>query len=196
MIQNIIASVLISCSILLLNATAPSMDQLRTVNTKELMNTALDDWIEDVNKFRVALLTGNRDLVKSYFTFPINEPGNDIWFCVNSRFAASLDPKKSTPFKELDFDKYYSELFGLDFKKTFELIDLSKLSTSSTVQCPKIEIIPESKSHMKASIDKVNKVLTLEVINEAKEFGKFSFKYRFRILNNSTIKFKDVTFVM
>jgi hypothetical protein len=107
-----------------------------------------------------------------------------------------LDPKKSTPFKELDFDKYYSELFGLDFKKTFELIDLSKLSTSSTVQCPKIEIIPDSKSHMKASIDKVNKVLTLEVINEAKEFGKFSFKYQFRILNNSTIKFKDVTFVM
>ena len=49
---------------------------------------------------------------------------------------------------------------------------------------------------MKASIDKVNKVLTLEVINEAKEFGKFSFKYQFRILNNSTIKFKDVTFVM
>jgi hypothetical protein len=196
MIQKTIASVLIACSILLLNATAPSMDQLQTFNTKELMYTEPDDWIEDVNNFRAALLTGNRELVKSYFTFPINDPGNDIWFCVNSRFAASLDPNKSTPFKELDFDKYYSELFGLDFKKTFELIDLSKLSTTTTVQCPKIEIIPDSKSYMKASIDKVNKVLTLEVINEAKEFGKYSFKYRFRILNNSTIKFKDVTFVI
>jgi hypothetical protein len=196
MIQNFIASALIFCTILLFSAKATIINQARSFNTQVQVNTELEGWIEDVNKFREALLTGNRDLVKSYFTFPINEPGNDIWFCVNSRFAASLDPKKSTPFKELDFDKYYSELFGVDFKKTFELIELSKLSTTSTVQSPKIEIIPESKSHMKASIDKARKVLTLEVINEAKAFGKFSLKYQFRILNNSTIKFKNVIFVM
>lgn len=196
MTQKIITSVLILITMTLLSATTAITDHPSTSNTKAHLYNNPENWIEDLSKFRAALLTEDRELVKSYFTFPINDPGNDIWFRVNSRYAAGLDDKKPTPFKEVDFEKYYSELFGVDFKKTFELIELSKLSTNSTVQCPKIEIIPDSKTYMKASIDKVSKVLTLEVINEAKEFGRFSFKYHFRILNNSTIKFNEMTFVM
>jgi hypothetical protein len=112
------------------------------------------------------------------------------------RSASTLDEKKIKPFQDKDFDKYFSELFGIDFRKTIDLIDLNLLAKVGSTQSAKIEVVSGSKSYMKAKYDSSKKQLTLEIVTESVEFGRFSIQYHFRVINNAAIRFKETTFLI
>jgi hypothetical protein len=163
------------------------------IKDSTVLNTA--DWIQQLTRLRDALVAKKRDTVKSYFNFPISDKGNDIWYMVDSRYAASLPRGKVHYFKEADFDNYYIELFGIDFIKTLASLDLTELNKKSVIQSAKLTIVPGALSQMKVSMDKTKKLLILEIITEGKEFGRFSFQYHFQVINNSALVFKKIVSV-
>ena len=175
------------------------MEELQPINTtvkkNEKSDTVKNKWIDDLTKLKLAFLTGERDTVKTFFTFPVADKKNEIWYRVDSRYAASLPKGKTHPFKESDFDKHYNNLFGIDFINTLEILEITELHKKPLTQSAKLKIIPGSLSYMKAYVDKTRKIVTLEIINEGKSFGKYSFQYQFNIINDQFIKFKTVVSV-
>ncbi|MBK6936484.1 MAG: hypothetical protein IPH18_06060 [Chitinophagaceae bacterium] len=104
--------------------TSDSSHNLVSINKKFIAPDSrklnLTDWSESLSDFRNALLRGDKATVKSYFDFPIENPGNDIWYVADTRFVSKMKPDKIVPFQESDFDTYYSAILPIDFRKTLE----------------------------------------------------------------------------
>lgn len=159
-------------------------------------NQVFIDWSESLSGFRKALLSGGKVTVKSFFEFPIENPGNDIWFVADTRNVMKMDNKKIVPFQESDFDHYYSSILPLDFRRTLEQIDISKLAKDKSTETNEIIIVSPVKSKMKATYSESAKTITLSLINNSVETGQFIIDYHFKILPDGNIKFSHVKFII
>lgn len=154
------------------------------------------DWPGSLSKFRTALLFGDKATVKSFFEFPIENPGNDIWFVADTRNVMKMDNKKIVPFLESDFDRYYSSILSMDFRKTLQQLDISKLAKDKSTETTEIIIVSPVKSKMKASYSESTNTITLSLINNSAETGLFTIDYHFKIMPGGNIKFSHVKFTI
>jgi hypothetical protein len=152
-------------------------------------------WIESLSRFRNALLSGEKETVKSFFKFPILNSGNDIWLVADMKFATTIDPNKVMPFKEADFDRYYSSILPIDFRKTLKEIDLEKLSRDKSTETPELTVVSPATNKMTAKYSEVNKSLTLSLITKSPDFGKYAIDYYFTIQPSGDIRFSHVKFI-
>jgi hypothetical protein len=154
------------------------------------------DWPESLLRFRNALLQGDKVTVKSFFEFPINNPGNDIWFVADTRNVTKMSPNKIVPFQESDFDKYYGAILSMDFRKTLEEIDMEVLAKEKSTETEELKIVSPATSKMKAAYSESSKTLTLSLITKSPDFGQFTIDYHFKILPDGNIKFSYVKFII
>ena len=153
-------------------------------------------WKESLSKFRTAVLQGDKATVKSFFEFPILNPGNDIWLVADMQYATKINSKDIVPFKESDFDKHYSSILSVDFRKTFEKIDIEKLSKDSLTESAELKIVSPATSKMQAKYSGVGKSIMLSLITKSPEFGQFTIEYHFKILPSDDIRFTHIKFIM
>jgi hypothetical protein len=153
-------------------------------------------WTESLSDFREALLNVDVKTVKQFFEFPILNPGNDIWMVADMKNASRMTPSKVVPFKESDFNKHFSDILATDFRKTFEKLDIEKLSKEKKAESPELEIVSPAKSKMKAVYIESKKIITLSLITKSPEFGQFTIDYHFKILPSGAIRFTHVKFNM
>jgi hypothetical protein len=172
------------------NIPADGIDFPQPQTSKDLV------WIESLSDFRKALLNVNIKAVKQFFEFPILNPGNDIWMVADMKSAARMTPNKIVPFKESDFDNHFNDILSIDFRKTFEKIDIEKLSKEKKAESPELKIISPATSKMKAVYSGSNKTITLSLITASPEFGQYTIDYHFKIIPAGAIKFTHVKFNM
>ena len=165
-------------------------------NQPELQANRFADWQESLSNFRTALLTGDKAAVKSFFVFPIRDPGNDIWLVADLSFASTIDPQKIKPFSETDFDKYYSSVFSMDFRKTLEKIDIAALARDAKTSTAELIIAAPATSKMNARFNKTAQTICLSLVTKSPEFGQFTIDYYFDITTTGALRFKETKFEM
>ncbi|MBK8951256.1 MAG: hypothetical protein IPM85_01755 [Chitinophagaceae bacterium] len=141
-------------------------------------------------------MRGDKATVKSYFDFPIENPGNDIWYVADTRFVSKMKPDKIVPFQESDFDTYYSAILPIDFRKTLEKINIKKLVKDKSTETSELIVVSPATSKMKATYSEGTKTVTLSLITKSPEFGQFTIDYHFKVLTDGNIKFSYVRFII
>lgn len=107
-----------------------------------------------------------------------------------------MTPNKVVPFKESDFDKHFSDILVMDFRKTFENVDIEKLYKEKNSDSPELKIVSPATSKMKAIYSESKKTITLSFITKSPEFGQYTIDYHFKILTRGAIRFTHVKFNM
>ncbi len=162
----------------------------------ESQNPDSSTWEKNFQEFVNAILEDDREKVKSFFDFPIRSKGNEIWWIADTRFVMEMDQKNIVPFTEDDFDKYYSSIFLIDFRKTLEKLSLGEFFLKEKASSPKMEIVKDSKSILHATFEKTKQKLTLNLSTTINVKGQsnteFSIYYEFDILKDQKLRFKDV----
>ncbi len=153
-------------------------------------------WTESLSDFRKALLNVDIETVKQFFEFPIFNPGNDIWLVADMKNATRITPNKIVPFKESDFDKHFSDILATDFRKTFEKVDIEKLSKEKKAESPELKIVSPATSKMNAVYSESKKTIALSLITKSPDFGQYTIDYHFKILPSGAIRFTHVKFNM
>ncbi len=159
-------------------------------------NLSFDDWSVNLSKFKDAVVRGDKVTVKSFFEFPIENPGNDIWFVADTRNVTKMSPNKIVPFQESDFDNYYGAILSKDFRMTLEKVDIKKLAKDTLTETPELIVVSPATSKMKATHSESANTITLSLISKSPEFGRFSIDYHFKILPDGNIKFSYVKFII
>jgi hypothetical protein len=103
-----------------------------------------------------------------------------------------IDPKEIKPFTEADYDKYFSSIFALDLRKTFEKLNVEEFFKTNKSTSPEIEVVKGSKSKLEASYDKDSHKVTLNLLTTGQEFSEFAVIYEFDITQDQKIKFRQV----
>lgn len=174
----------------------------KTLYDKVRTDSGTKKWIDDFKLLREAVYKHDKARVKSFFTFPVMNPANEIWFLVLSekeREAKKLSDK-ITPFTESDFNKYYSKLFPAAFTKTLLKIRSAELFNKGETTSAEVKE-GNTATRMYASVDKETMILSLNLSyttewkdesGEVTDGGESTVIYAFRILNNSHLQFMYV----
>lgn len=165
-------------------------------NQSEARTNRFTNWQESLSNFRKALMSSDKATVKSFFIFPIRDPGNDIWLVADLSFASTIDPSKIQPFTEADFDKYYSSIFSMDFRKTLEKIDISALARDTKTSTAELIVAAPATSKMNARFNKTTQTICLSLVSKSPEFGQFTIDYYFDITPTGMLRFKETKFDM
>lgn len=149
-------------------------------------------WTDNFLELKKAIITGDRKTLKSFIDFPIKNKGNEIWYLADSKLVMEIDPKEIKPFTESDYEKYFSSIFSLDLRKTFEKLNVEEFFSNNTASSPEIEVVEDTKSKLEASYDKAAQKLTLTVLSRRQESFEFAVIYEFDITADQKIKFRQV----
>lgn len=165
-------------------------DTSNSSNTEQSSDSS--KWTDNFLELKKAITTGDRKAVKTFVDFPIKNKGNEIWYLADSRLVMEIDPKEIKPFTEADFDKYFSSIFALDLRKTFEKLDVEEFFKTTKSTSPEIEVVKDSKSKLEANYDKTTNKVTLTLLTTGKELPEFAVIYEFDITPDQKIKFRQV----
>jgi len=158
-------------------------------------------WIDDFKLFRTAVYQNDKATVKQYFKFPLYNDGNELWFLVLSeKEYDKISGNKKNPFLEKDFDKYYSKIFPLAFKKSILKIKTDDLFKSGNAESAEFK---ESNTSYKmyATYDKKLRTLSLNLAyntvtkdkdGNIEDGGESNVIYNFVIDKTGHIFFKEV----
>lgn len=149
-------------------------------------------WTDNFLELKRAIIRGDRKALKSFIDFPIKNKGNEIWYLADSKLVMEIDPKEIKPFTESDYEKYFSSIFSLDLRKTFEKLNVEEFFSNNTASSPEIEVVEDTKSKLEASYDKAAQKLTLTVVSRGQESFEFAVIYEFDITTDQKIKFRQV----
>ena len=151
-------------------------------------------WTDNFLELKKAIATGDRKAVKSFIDFPIKNKGNEIWYLADSKLVMEISPKEIKPFTEADFDKYFSSIFALDLRKTFDKLNTEEFFKTNKSTSPEIEVVKDSKSKLEASYDRTKHLITLALVTilNGQENSKFTIYYQFEVLSDQSIKFRQV----
>lgn len=162
----------------------------------ERQNPDSNTWKKSFQEFANAILEDDREKVKSFFDFPIRSKGNEIWFVADSKFVMEMNQTDIVPFSETDFDKYYSSIFAIDFRKTLQKLNFEEFFLKEKASSPEIEVIEDSKSKLYASYNNTLKKLTLTlttIIKTKREHDtEYNIFYEFDLLKDQKFKFMQV----
>ncbi len=159
--------------------------------------------IESFKTFRDAVYNNDTATIKSYFSFPVENVANEIWYLVLTE--KELETKKLsisgiTPFTEKDFNRYYKKLFPKQFVKALLRVKSADLFNSGKVQSPEVKD-GNTSIIIYASLDQEESTLTLNVAyntawneksGEVTEGGESNVIYNFRMLNNGQLLFLNI----
>lgn len=148
-------------------------------------------WTQSFLEFSKAIVSGDKEVVKKFIDFPIKNEGNEIWLLADSKLAMELDPDKIKPFTEADYDKYFSSIFSIDFRKTLEKLDTGQFFRTHESTSPEIEIVKDSKSSLIATYDKATKKIALTLNTKGDQF-ELSEIFQFDIISGHQLKFRQV----
>lgn len=162
-----------------------------TINTDIEQLSDNSTWTVHFRTLQKAIASGDRIAVKSFIDFPIKDEGNDIWYIADSKLVMEIDPKKIKPFTEADYEEYFGAIFSLDFRKTFEKLNLEEFFQNNSATSPEIEFLKGTKSQLQASYDKAAQKLTLTVLSSGESF-EFAVIYEFAIDVDQKIKLRQV----
>ncbi len=151
-------------------------------------------WTDNFLKLKKAISTGDRNAVKSFIDFPIKNRGNEIWYLADSKLVMEISSKEIKPFLETDFDKYFNSIFALDLRKTLEKLNDEEFFRANKSTSPEIEVVKDSRTKLEASFDSAKHKITLTLVTTLSEQAnsKFTVYYRFDVLDNQNIKFREV----
>jgi hypothetical protein len=151
-------------------------------------------WTANFLEFIKAVTAGDKKAVKFFIDFPIKNKGNEIWYLADSRLVMEISPKEIKPFTEADFDKYFSSIFALDLRKTLEKLDVEEFFKTNKSASPQIEVVKGSKSKLEATFDNSKQKIIVALVTTLTEQAnsKFTIYYQFDVLNDQTIKFREV----
>lgn len=170
--------------------------------SRQPADSAAKEWIDDFKVLRDAVYKNDKAKVKGFFTFPVMNPANEIWFLVLSekeREAKRLTDK-ITPFTARDFDKYYKKIFPSAFISTLLTIKSAELFTKGETESAERKQ-GNTVTRMYASVDKENKVLVLNLSysyvekdenGEVTDGGESTVIYSFQILKNGHLQFMHI----
>jgi len=147
-------------------------------------------WTNSFLEFSKAITKGDRNAVKSFIDFPIKNEGNEIWYLADSRLVMEISPKKIVPFTESDFDKYFSSIFALPFRKTLEKLNVDEFFEKNTAISPEIEVVKGSRSKLQADYYKANNKVTLTLFTTGE--ANLTVQYRFDITTDEQLRFRQV----
>lgn len=159
--------------------------------------------IESFKHFRDALYQNDLEALKSFFTFPIMNPSNEVWYLVldeKELQAKKLEVGQAAPFTEKDFERYYKKLFPKSFVNRLLKIKSVDLFASNEAESPALK---EGRTAVKlyASVDENEMVLTLnlsystawkEKNGEAVDGGESNVIYTFNMLYSGKLHFMNV----
>jgi len=194
MIEYILIGAMISISCTNSTQNKSSEDLTSTQGKSSIIGQASDTtkWTENFVELQKAITTGDKDAVKSFIDFPIRNKGNEIWYLADSKLLMEISPKEIKPFKEADFDRYFSSIFAIDLRKTLEKIDPEELFKTNKSASPEIEVVKGSKSKLEATYDKRSRKMTLTLLTTGREFPTYTIAYEFEITSAQKIKFRQV----
>ena len=151
-------------------------------------------WRDNFLQLQKAIAAGDRQAVKTFIDFPIQNKGNEIWYLADPKLVMEINPKEIKPFTEADFDKYFSSIFTLDLRKTFEKLNVEEFFKTNKSTSPEIEVVKGSKSKLEARFDNSKRKITLTLVTNVtpQANSKFTIYYQFNVLNDQSIKFGEV----
>jgi hypothetical protein len=151
-------------------------------------------WTDNFLKIKKAITSGDRESVKSFIDFPIKNKENEIWYLADSKLVMEINPKEIKPFKEADFDNYFSSVFSLDLRRTLEKLNVEEFFKTNKNASPEIEVIKGSKSKLEATFDDSKHKIILALVTSltGQANSKFTIYYQFDVLNDQNIKFRGV----
>ncbi|HPH90033.1 MAG TPA: hypothetical protein PLZ68_04405 [Ferruginibacter sp.] len=168
----------------------------------EHSDSSTKQWIEDFKIFRSAVYQNDKAKVGGFFTFPVMNPSDEIWFLVLSekeREAKKLT-NNITPFTKSDFNKYYKKLFPPAFIKTILKIKSAELFNKGETQSDPFK--EGNTTHtMFASVDRETSILSLNLSyntvwkdenGEITDGGESTVIYSFKITDNAHLQFMYV----
>ena len=182
------------------NAISNAEGILLPINTSVLFNYAdTSGWAQKLKEFKSAISLGDKNKVKSFFDFPLTNINNDIWQLVNEGNQKEEDvlASKSRSFTEKDFDKNYNKIFPKKFLNCISKLKVDELSSKGETETIKFKKGTTTTYQIYASIDSIEKTLTLALGNhkvvknkkgEVEENEEFGTMYIFSI-KNGQLKF-------
>lgn len=175
--------------------------QQKPVSVKTDITTDNTNWINSFKAFRTAVYSGDKQKVKSFFSFPISSEDNSIWYLVygGGKKSETISTDKPTPFTEKDFDTYYKKLFPKEFVKSIIKIKTPELAKKKETESIRFKEDNLTYYMIASMEDKKTLVLNLahtysEKIKGSNEYevSEYNFIYYFTILPNQTLQFKKV----
>lgn len=163
---------------------------IKETGSKEVAN----NWQQNFKLLKQAIVSGNKNAVKDFVQFPIENKGNEIWYFGDDALVMEIPSKPIKPFTASDFDTYFSPIFGIDLRKSLEKIDETKLFENNSTQTEAMEIIPGAKTKLTTSFNAAEQKITMElesIINENKGYTQTRFYY-FDVANGKDIWFTGV----
>jgi len=159
-------------------------------------------WVDNFRQFRDAIFHRDKTKAKAFFNFPIKDESNEIWYLAYSENDKSIDKlgNIAKPFTEVDFDKYFDNIFSKNFVKSLLQIKVDELYKKGTFDTSELKD-SSTTCILLSSYDKTEHSLQLNLnsntpINDDKgqpiEAGEFSIIYYFEITKQGHIKFKKI----
>ena len=149
-------------------------------------------WIEDFKDFRDAVYQKQKQKVKTYFSFPVQQEQNEIWYLVEEENTTG-----KTTFSEKDFDLHFEKIFPPAFVKTVLKIKSADLYSKGEAESPEVKEGDTQSYQMFATFDSTENILSLNLAfkiyyQDAEEWGEHNAIYRFLVLPGGRLRFQRV----
>jgi antitoxin component YwqK of YwqJK toxin-antitoxin module len=157
--------------------------------TATQQNNNNQNWTDSFLELQKAIATGDSEALKSFFEFPIQNKGNEIWYYADSRLVTEIKPKDIKPFTEADFDLYFNSIFSIDLRRTISKLDIESFFKNNKGSSPEIEVVENTKSKLEARFDNKKNKLTLSLITTVRPDLALTTHFEFEITASQKIKF-------
>jgi hypothetical protein len=167
MLRNIIVftSLLISCQ-----SRIETSNELVTDTTGTSAEVFSTSCIRKFEQFREAVSKKDNVKLKSYFNFPLDTEGEEIWYVVlDSAEYENKDGNFARLFTENDFDIYHQKLFPDYFITGLMKLNTKEIFTAGESETKRYEQ-KNIRYKMSASLDTSENLLTLNLASEADVF--------------------------
>jgi hypothetical protein len=155
------------------------------------------NWVDDLNRLKTAILANDSIVIKSYFQFPVNNTNNEIWYLLltDKEMKEKAIADAMVPFMAEDFDKYYSKIFSKQMKTCLAAIKTDSLLAKGEAASKVFTDKDETECQLLISKDSEMGIVSL-LLNERAGEGDYAMEtstiYIFTILNDKTIRFKEI----
>jgi hypothetical protein len=173
----------------------PHSQDLRTQYTQK--DTSY--WVVNFEQFRDALYHRNKAKAKLFFDFPIGTENGELWYMALGENAQIKDTAASlTVFTAKDFERYFDKIFPKELVQGFLKIKLKELYSKGQYETA-IWKVKGAKYKLYASYDPSGKTVELnlsvhtavQISTNEYDTSESNYIYRFTILPNGNIKFRD-----
>lgn len=184
--------------VLCLSTFAQKVDNVKQTTSFKQKDTAY--WVYNFREFRDAIFQHDKEKAKAFFSFPVKNESNEIWYVAYEQDERSLDrlPGTGKPFTEADFDKYFDRIFSKNFLKAILKIKTDELYKKGAYET--IQLKDSSTTYMLyAGFDRKKNLLELNFASKTEykseegiDNAEFNIIYYFEITAKGHVMFKQI----